>query len=151
MQAPPVHLVPSDSLLDEGVGLGWDGVNFLPNRPYDAMLRICGWNSADDTLMFWLLLKRACTAPRLSLFPTLPISHSSWLGRARGCEGTQPGQLTKGIFHTMSCSATKPKEKRREKACFWLWCLSSEASVRNADVFLAEKWLNICLRIRSRG
>ena len=40
--------------------------------------------------MFWLFLNSACTAPRLSLFPTLCPYRVGW-GRARSWEGTQEG------------------------------------------------------------
>lgn len=50
-------------------GSNWDGVNNL------CRCRAAGWicdsNSADNALLFWLLLRSACTAPRLGLFISL--------------------------------------------------------------------------------
>ena len=48
------------------------------------------WQGVDSTLVLWLLLSSAYTAPRL--FPTFPPSGTGW---ARSWEGTQPGQLTR--------------------------------------------------------
>jgi len=47
----------------------WDGVNNLCRCR--AVGWICDSNSADNALLFWLLLRSACTAPRQGLFISL--------------------------------------------------------------------------------
>lgn len=72
------------------VSLGW--VNFLYSSPYGAVFWICDQNRAVGTSMFWLLLNSTCTVSRLSLL----LHHQrpvGW-GWAKGCEGTQLGQLS---------------------------------------------------------
>lgn len=62
-----------------------------------------------------------CTAPRLSLFLTLPCSSLPPPRRlvwARGCEGMQPGQpspIDRGTFHTMWRSAQHKLAQAKEE------------------------------------
>ena len=82
------------------------------------VLWICDQNSVDDnTPMPLLLLSRARTASRLSLFPALSHQQVHW-GCPRSWEGTQLGQLTptdqRDIpYHMTSCSAIKVTRKER--------------------------------------
>ena len=64
---------------------------FPCSSPHGAVFYVGSWQGVDSTLVLWLLLSSAYTAPRLFLtFP--PHSGTGW---ARSWEGTQPGQLTR--------------------------------------------------------
>lgn len=99
-------------------GPGWDGAIFLHSSLHGAIFLICGWNSVDNTPMFYLLLSSACRPSRFSLFPTLP---QQWvgLGWARGWERTHQGQLTwtrqrgSSPYDIGSCTAIKARGRRR--------------------------------------
>lgn len=79
--------------------LSWDGVGFHHSL-YGAVFLVFDQNSVDNTLMFWLLLNRACTAPRPPLFPTVPPQRAG-RGWERGWRETRLGEQTKGPFITL--------------------------------------------------
>ena len=70
----------------------WLSQDWFPcSSPHGAVFYVGSWQGVDSTLVLWLLLSSAYTAPRLFLtFP--PHSGTGW---ARSWEGTQPGQLTR--------------------------------------------------------
>lgn len=83
----------------------WDGVKFFHSSPYGAVLCICGYSSADNTPVFWLLLSCACTVSRPSLFPTTPPQPGwEW---ARGWDETQLGQSDQ---REISCDVSSSSE-----------------------------------------
>uniref|UniRef100_A0A8C8B9E4 Uncharacterized protein n=1 Tax=Otus sunia TaxID=257818 RepID=A0A8C8B9E4_9STRI len=73
------------------LGLAEPELVFPCSSPHGAVFYVGSWQGVDSTLVLWLLLSSAYTAPRL--FPTFsPLSGTGW---ARSWEGTQPGQLTR--------------------------------------------------------
>jgi len=66
---------------------GWDGVNCLHSNRDCDVLSICALSSVDNTPMFWLLPKSACTAWRHSLYPNINPKWVGW-GWAKSQEET---------------------------------------------------------------
>lgn len=120
--------------------LAWCQLSSEP--PWWCVLFICGSNTTHKTQTFFLLLNRAGTETCFSLQFQAPRRPVGWVG---GHSQDSWPKLPKGIFHTIWYFAQQLKllEWRSKRACSWLRCLSSQATVRHAEPLLLRKRLHI--------
>lgn len=111
----------------------WDGVNFLHSCLYSAAFWNCDYISADNTPVFWPLLRSTCTAYCFFFFSSLPPSESKLKVHQK---------LTWDIPIQMAlCSATRDHGKKKEHLLF----SSFQVTITHAEILLSRRWLNICL------
>ena len=101
---------PPSAKWDAVLGLAEPELVFPYSSPHGAVFYVGSWQGVDSTLVLWLLLSSAYTAPRL--FPTFPPLPSG-TGWARSWEGTQPGQLTRTDQRDIPYHMTSAQYKAR--------------------------------------
>lgn len=123
------------------------GVGIFSNSSwYEDMFWIWAENSVDSIDVLLLLLSSAESELKPSGTHTTLTTGEEAAGSQGAGEGTQPGQLTQGIFHIRLHHAQHIQlgEEGKKGKYFKWWHYSSQNTVTCDRVLLSWRWLKPC-------